>query len=51
MEDMLRKVRIINLRAILGAYRATNVLVLEQEAQVPPLELHLEGAAIKTQGK
>ena len=29
MEDMLRKVRIINLRATLGAYRATNVLVLE----------------------
>ena len=30
------------LRNITGAYKTTNVQVLEHEARVPPLELHLE---------
>ena len=30
------------LRTITGAYKTTNVQVLEHEARVPPLKLHLE---------
>lgn len=34
------------LRTIIGAYKTTNVQILEHEASVPPLDLHLEMLAI-----
>jgi hypothetical protein len=41
MQRELAKIQNEGLRRVLGAYRATSIPVLENEAQIPPIELVL----------
>jgi hypothetical protein len=51
MDKKLRTIRNKGLRKILGAYRATSVPVLEKEAQIPPIDLHLDKMLLLHEGK
>jgi hypothetical protein len=51
MVKELRTIQNKGPRKILGAYRATSVPVLEKEAQVPPIDLHLDKMLLLHGGK
>lgn len=49
MQRELAKIQNEGLRRVLGAYRATSIPVLENEAQVPPIELVLDKTVLDHQ--
>ena len=47
----LRKVQNRCLRRVTGAYRRTPIAAIEKEAAIPPIQLHIETAALQRAAK
>ena len=47
----LRKVQNQCLRRVTGAYRRTPIAAIEKEAAIPPIQLHIETAALQRAAK